>query len=132
MIMAEFDLDKLISAMGSEEVGKNATSIFGMLQETTKILGELDKILGFLKKLESSIMVSAVVKMQAKKAGIELTPLAKEEPGIVPKTKNHETVMQNINALSEAQLLEVLRAMERYDSEHQKNRLPESEKGRLS
>lgn len=99
--------------MGSEGVGKNADSILGLLTEANKVIGELDKILLFLKKLESSIMVSAVVKLKAKQAGIELSPLTQE--GIIASSDMHKQVMENINKLSQEQLGDLLKALQEYD-----------------
>ncbi len=113
--MPELDLDKLIEAMGSSEVGKNADSISELLTEANKIIGELDKILLFLKKLESSIMVSAVIKLKAKEKGIDLKPLTQE--GIIANSDMHKQVLENINKLSQEQLGEMIRVLQKYDQE---------------
>ena len=55
--MSELDLDSILKAASSDAVGKNANSILGMLQEVTKILAEMDKVMVFLKKMESSIKI---------------------------------------------------------------------------
>lgn len=118
--MPEFDLDKLIGAMGDETTGKNVTSILGLLQEANKIIGELDKILAFAKKLEGNIIISAAVKMQAKKAGIELTPLSPENT-ISPASDTHKIILENINRLNPEQLKGLMEAIQRYDGESKAN-----------
>jgi hypothetical protein len=116
--MSEIDLDSILKAASSDTVGKNADSILGMLQQANQIIGEMDKVLLFLKKIESSILVSAAVKMKAKAAGIELTPLSND--GLIPVTEVHGKVMENINKLNIEQLNELIKIVRDYDGSKQK------------
>jgi hypothetical protein len=111
-------LDSILKAASSDAVGKNADSILGMLQQANQIIGEMDKVLLFLKKIESSILVSAAVKMKAKAAGIELTPLSND--GLIPVNDARGLVMQNINKLSEEQFTELVKVLKEYDGRKQK------------
>lgn len=115
--MGELNLDKLVDALGSDAVGKNADSLLGLLQNANKLIGELDKILAFANKLEGNIILSTVVKMKAKAAGIELTPLspAQREGGIIPASEAHKQILENINRMSQAQITEMVKALSEYD-----------------
>lgn len=113
--MSELDLDTILKAASSDAVGKNADSILGMLQEITRILAEMDKVMGFLKKMESSILISTAVRLKAKQAGIELTPLSSND-GLIPASENHGKVMENINKLTQEQLGELMNALKEYDA----------------
>jgi hypothetical protein len=110
----ELDIDTILKAAGSDSVGKNADSIFGMLTELNKVLSELDKVLAFAKKLEGNILVSTVVRMKAKESGIELKALSPEN-SIIPQTDMHRQVLNNINNLSTEKLTEFIHALGEYD-----------------
>ena len=115
--MSELELDKIIDALGSDSVGKNADSLLGLLQNANKLIGELDKILVFANKLEGNIILSTVVKMKAKAAGIELTPLSPgaREGGIIPASEQHKQILENVNRMSPAQIAEMVKALSEYD-----------------
>lgn len=115
----DIDLEKIIALGANDQIGKNADSLLGMLQEANKVLGELDKILAFVKKLEGSILVSVAVQAQAKKAGLDLKPLS--TPDIVPPSEAHKQICENICKMSPAQLQEMLGALVEYDKRKHEN-----------
>ena len=118
------DLDKLLKAAGSDNVGKNAGSIMGMLQEGNKVLTELQKSTNMLNKMG---VFPAMVRIAGKKFDVDVeTPLKTAEgEGITPKSDTHSIVLQNINNLGKDDLKKFATALKEYND---KNAVKKSEK----
>jgi hypothetical protein len=107
--MGEFDLEAILKVAADEKVGANAQSFTGFfkeadnsLQSLDKIIDHLDKVYGFIHKLEKSPLIGTLFRQTY--GSDKIGPLIKDDGGIIPKTNAHAQVIQNINNLDEQQL----------------------------
>lgn len=121
--MAGTDLETILKIAESEKVATNATSLTAFLKEADKslntfdnIIDHLDKIYGFINKLERSPLVGTLFRQTY--GNDKIGPLIKEV-GIVPKTHSHEQILNNINQLDENQLKDLMQRLLELDRQRQ-------------
>lgn len=95
------DIDSIIKAVSSPEVGKNSESLMEMIQELNKILGELRKTVAFL---DSTGLKPLIVRAIGSKMGVDAESPLKSEGGFQPKTNTHASIFNHLNLMSETDL----------------------------
>lgn len=120
--MGEFDLEAILKVAADEKVGANAQSLTGFFKEADNslksldnIIDHLDKVYGFVHKLERSPLIGTLFRQQY--GSDKIGPLIKEDGGIIPKTVAHEQIMKNINQLDEHQLKDLLQRLLEIDKQ---------------
>lgn len=118
--MAEMDLAAVLKAASDEKLATNAQTFTGFLKEADNslktfdgIIDHLDKIYGFINKLERSPLVGTLFRQTY--GSDKIGPLIKDDGGIQPKTNAHAQIMNNLNALDEHQLKELLQRLVEVD-----------------
>lgn len=113
IIMGGTDLEAILKIAESEKVAANATSLTGFLKEADNslksldlIIDHLDKVYGFVHKLERSPIIGTLFRQAY--GNDKIGPLIKDNSGIIPQTNAHAQILQNINQLSEHQLKELM------------------------
>jgi hypothetical protein len=104
----EMDLETILKVASDGKLATNAESFTDLINSVDGIIKQGDKILGFINRLERSTLVSTLLRAQMKKGGVDIAPLIKDDAGIRPKTDAHAQILNNINALDENQLRELM------------------------
>ncbi len=102
--MPEVDFEKLVKLAASPEVGKNADSLTGMLNEAEKVLNIADRV---VKIADRAGALPGLIRALGKKYGVDVdTPLKTQhgEDGIIPVTDFHKKVFTELNGISEKDL----------------------------
>lgn len=118
--MAEMDLEKVLQAASNEKLATNAQTFTGFLKEADNslktfdgIIDHLDKIYGFINKLERSPLVGTLFRQTY--GNDKIGPLIKDDGGIHPKTNAHATILNSINLLDEHQLQDLVQRLMEID-----------------
>lgn len=113
--MGGTDLETILKIASDEKVATNAKSLTGFLQEADKslksldlIIDHLDKIYGFINKLERSPLIGTLFRQTY--GSDKIGPLIKDV-GVVPKTNAHEQILNSINQLNEHQLKDLVQRL---------------------
>ncbi len=102
--MADLDFEKLVSAMNSPAVAKNAGDLMGLMKEINAGLAEFQKTTNMLKSMG---ILPLLVRAAAKKMGVDAdTPLKSDEAGIIPRTDAHKLLISLVNSMDENALIE--------------------------
>lgn len=109
------DLDLLLKAAGDEKLAANANTFTDLLNSLDSVLNKADKVAGIIHKFERSPLVSTWLRAGWQKAGIEVGPLVKDYEGVVPSTKAHALILDNINKLNEDQLRQLMERLQELD-----------------
>jgi hypothetical protein len=119
------DLEQVLKAAADEKVGANAQSLTGFFSEADKalksldsIIDHLDKVYGFVHKLERSPIIGTLFRQTY--ASDKIGPLIKDDGGIIPTTNAHAQILQNINQLDEHQLKDLVQRLLEIDQQKKK------------
>lgn len=100
------DLDVMIDALKSPQVGENAGSILGMIKELNIVLKEFSSTMDFLNKY--GVLVPSI-RIAAAKMGVDIDkPLA---GNLNPATDWHKMLFESLNKLSPDEAMNELKAM---------------------
>ena len=100
------DLDVIIDALKSPEVGSNAGSILGMMKEFNVVLKEFSNTMDFLNKY--GILVPTI-RIAAAKMGVDIDqPLA---GNLNPSTDWHKMLFESLNKLTPDEAVIELKSM---------------------
>jgi len=131
--MGEIDLEQILKVAADEKVGANAKSLTGFLKEADnslksldQIIDHLDKVYGFIHKLERSPIIGTLFRQTY--GSDKIGPLIKDNGGIVPTTNAHANILQHINQLSEAQLNDLMQRLMVLDRKRIESEASEVEK----
>lgn len=113
--MGGTDLETILKIASDEKIATNASSLTGFFKEfdnslksLDNIVDHLDKVYGFIHKLERSPLIGTLFRQTY--GNDKIGPLIKDV-GIVPKTNAHEQILNNINQLNEHQLQELMQRL---------------------
>ena len=100
----DLDVNKVLAAMESESVGSNAMSIMDMLKTANTVMSQIEKLMSTAEKMGLKPLLvrglGAQLKIDAE------TPLRSDE-SVMPKTPLHQQVFNNLNTMTEEQLMEI-------------------------
>ena len=100
----ELDVNKVLAAMESESVGNNALSLMDMLKSANTVMSQIEKLMNTAEKMGlKPLLVRGLgshLKIDAE------TPLRSDE-SVMPKTPIHKQVFENLNAMTENQIMEM-------------------------
>ena len=100
------DLDVIMDALKSPEIGNNAGSILGMMKEFNVVLKEFSNTMDFLNKY--GILVPTI-RIAAAKLGVDIDkPLA---GNLNPSTDWHKMLFESLNKLSPDEAMNELKSM---------------------
>lgn len=116
--MGDIDFDKLMQLASSDQVGKNAESLSGMLKDAERVLSFAEKV---IKVVDRAGGLPGLVRAIGKKYDVDVeTPLRTQhgEDGIIPVSEYHKKVFESLNNASEKdlkkQLEDVAKALKEY------------------
>lgn len=102
--MQDIDIDKVLGAMESDQVGNNAMSIMDMLESANKIMTQVTTLMD---KFEKMGLKPLLVRGAGAKLKIDAESPLKSDNAIVPRTDVHKQLYEQLNGMDEKQLAEV-------------------------
>ena len=116
--MAEVNFEKLMELASSDQVGKNAESLSGMLKEAESVLNFADRV---IKVVDRAGALPGLVRAMGKKYGVDVeTPLRTQhgEDGIIPTSEYHKKLFEHLNGVPEKDLQKQIEDSAKMINEH--------------